>query len=139
MCQGSRWRCDINENVKNFEPDKQYDAWLCFFLFFIYISFLYILFQKSKIMITKNKKQTQNDTDMKRTSHFQFCLTMSFKKQSSLFFILLVLNLNQDSFVYFTIKGRELPCSLYLFSYFFLLSPLLANNKSLSSSHLKWI
>ena len=83
---------------------------------------------------------------MKRTSHFQFCLTMSFKTQSSFFFffffffVRLVLNLNQDSFVSFTIKGRELPrFFLYLFSYFFLLSPLLANNKSLYSLQLKWI
>ena len=44
MCQGLRGRHDINEHVKSSEPDKQYDAWLFFFLFFIYVSFLYILF-----------------------------------------------------------------------------------------------
>ena len=44
MCQGSRGRRDINEHVKSSEPDKQYDAWLFFFLlFFIYVSFLHIL------------------------------------------------------------------------------------------------
>ena len=87
MCQGSRWRCDINENVKNSELDKQYDAWLCFFLFFIYIYLSYIFyFKEIKIIITKKKPQTQKYTDMKRTCHFQFCLTMSFKKQSSFFF-----------------------------------------------------
>ena len=57
----------------------------------------------------------------------------------SLFFQL-ILNLNQYPFVSFTIKGREPPRSpRYLFSYFFPLSRLLAKNKSLSSSHLKWI
>ena len=56
MCQGSRGRCDINENVKNSELNKQYDTLLSFFLFFMYISFLYIFyFKESKIIITKKK------------------------------------------------------------------------------------
>ena len=58
MCQGSRWRCDINENVKNSELDKQYDAWLCFF-FSLYIHLCYIFyFKESKIIITEKKTKT---------------------------------------------------------------------------------
>ena len=44
MCQGSRGRRDINEHVKNSEPDKQYDAWLFFFFsLYMYLSTYFIL------------------------------------------------------------------------------------------------
>ena len=62
MCQGSRGRRDINEDVKNSEPDKQYDAWL-FFLFFIYVSFLYILFQRK---YNYNNRKTKSKTNTKK-------------------------------------------------------------------------
>ena len=58
------------------------------------------------------------------------------------FFFQLVLNLNLLPYllVPYSIKGRKSPRSPpYLFSYFLFLSLLLAKNKSLSTSSLKWI
>ena len=108
----------------------------------MYLSYIFY-FKESTITTktkTKRKTNTKKYSDVKRTSHFQYCLTMSFKKQRSPFFVQLVLNLNQYPFVSFTIKGMEPSRSpLYLFSYVFPLSLLLANNNSLSNSHLKWI
>ena len=75
MCQGSRGRRDINEHVKSSEPDKQYDAWLFYFLLFIYVSFLHILFLRKynyNNRKTKNAKQTKKEnTEMWRASRFQ--------------------------------------------------------------------
>ena len=59
-------------------------------------------------------------------------------KFSFFFFVQLVLNLKHDSFVSFTIKGRELPCFLsiyFLISSFFLSFFFLVNNK-VSSLHI---
>ena len=74
-------------------------GYVFFFSLYIYLSYIFS-FKESKIITkkTKTKKQTQKYTDMKRTSHFQFCLTMSFKKQSSLFFCLTCLKLEPGFF-----------------------------------------
>ena len=61
-----------------------------FFLFCLYMYLSYIFYFKESTIITEKQKEKQIQkkyTDMKRTSHFQYCLTMSFKKQSSLFFL----------------------------------------------------
>ena len=68
------------------------------YIFYSILSYIFY-FKESKIIITG--KKTQKYTDMK-TSHFQFCLTMSFKKQSSLFFYSTCLKLEPGFF-----------CSLY--------------------------
>ena len=54
MCQGSRGRRDINELVKNSEPDKQYDAWL-FFFFSLYMYLSYVFYFKEITIITTEK------------------------------------------------------------------------------------
>ena len=155
MCQGSRGRCDINEHVKNSEPDKQYDAWLLFFFFSLYMYLSYIFyFKESTIITTENNKQSKYK---KQKKYIQKCggqvasnivwLCPSNKTKFSFFlfsffffFSQLVLNLHPYILVPFTIKGREPPRSPpYLFSYFLFLSLLLAKNKSLSSSSLKWL
>ena len=112
---------------------------VCLF-FSLYVYFSYIFYFKETEIIIKEKQQKKNTKIYRHEEDKSLPILFDFKKQSSLFFVRLVLNLNQYPFVSFAIKGRELPrFSLYLFSYFFLLSPLLANNKSLSSLHLKWI
>ena len=88
MCQGWRRRRDINEHVKNSEPDKQCDTWLLFFSLHMHLSYIFY-FKESTIITTEKQKQktnTKKHTDMKRISHFQYCLTISFQKQSSSFF-----------------------------------------------------
>ena len=74
MYQGSRGRRDINEHMKSSKLDKQYDVWLFFFLFFIYVSFLHILFQRKYNYNNRKKKAKQiqkKNTEMWRTSRFQ--------------------------------------------------------------------
>ena len=121
----------------------------CFFL--IFVSFLYILFQrkynynnrKTKSKTNTKKKKYRNVEDKSLPIVFDYVLPI---RQSSpfffffLFFFRLVLYLHPYLLVPFTIKGREPPRSPpYLFTYFLFLSLLLAKNKSLSSSSLKWI
>ena len=49
MCQGSRGRRDINEHVKNSEPDKQYDARLLLFFLYICIFLTYFILKKAQL------------------------------------------------------------------------------------------
>ena len=59
MCQGSGGRRDINEHVKNSEPDKQYDAWSFFFFsLYMYLSNIFH-FKESTIITTENQKAKQ--------------------------------------------------------------------------------
>ena len=58
MCQGSRGRRDINEHVKNSEPDKQYDARLLFF-FSLYMYLSYIFYFKESTIITTEKQKAK--------------------------------------------------------------------------------
>ena len=120
--------------------------WL-FFSFFIYVSFLYILFQrkynynnrktKSKTN-TKQKKTYRNVEDKLLPILFDYVLPVLLF--FLFFFFQLALNLHPYLLVPFTVKGREPPRSLpYLFSYFLFLSLFLVKNKSLSSLSLKWI
>ena len=131
MCQGSRGRRDINEHVKSSEPDKQYDAWLFFCLFFIYVSFLYTLFQrkynynnrKTKRK-TNTKKKYRNVEDKSLLIVFDYFLTI---RQSSpffsLFFFQLVLNSTTRIFLSpLQLKGGNLlvlpHICLLIFSFF---------------------
>ena len=145
MCQWSRGRRDINEHVKSSEPDKQYDAWLLFFVF-IYVSFLHILFWRKH---NYNNRRTKSKTNIKKKRGGQVAvnnvwLCPSNKTKFSFFFLCfffqIVLKLHPYLLVSFTIKRREHTCSFsYLFTFFFFPSLLLAKNKSLSSSSLKCI
>ena len=99
----------------------------CFILFFIYVSFLYILFQrkynynnrKTKRK-TNNKKTYRHEEDKSLSILFDYVLPETkFSFFFFLFFFQLVLNLHQYPLVPFTIKGRESPRSPpYLFSFF---------------------
>ena len=59
MCQGSRGRRDINEHVKNSEPDKQYDVWLFFFFFSLYMYLSHIFYYKESTIITTEKQKAK--------------------------------------------------------------------------------
>ena len=41
------------------EPDKQYNAELVFFLFFIYVSFIYFFHLKESTTVTTDKQRTK--------------------------------------------------------------------------------
>ena len=146
MCQGSSGQRDINEHMRNSEPDKQYDAWLFFFLsLYVYLSYIFyfkesaVITEKQKAKQIQNKKKTyRNVEDKSLPILFDYVLPI---RQSSFFFLFfsfqLVLNSHPYRLVSFIIKGREPPrSSPYLFTYYFFFL-LLAKNKSLSSSSLK--
>ena len=117
-----------------------------FFLFFIYVSYIFY-FKESTIIITEKQKAKQIQKNIQKwrgqvTSKIVWLCPSRNKVLLFFFFFFwfqLVLNLHPYLLVPFTIKGRESPRSPpYLFSYFLFLSLLLAKNKSLSSSSLKW-
>ena len=111
----------------------------------MYLSYIFY-FKESTIITTEKQKVKQiqkkyiNVEDKSLPIVFDYVLPIT---QSSPFFSLFFLTrlkLISYLLVNFTIKGREPPRSFpYLFTYFFFLSLLLAKNKSLSSSSLKWI
>ena len=59
----------MNEYVGNSEPDKQYNAELVFFLFFIYVSFIHFFSFKRKHNC--DNRQTENKTNT--TKNVQKC------------------------------------------------------------------
>ena len=66
MCQGLRGRRDMNEHVKNYEPDKQYDAWL-FFFFSLYMYLSYIFYFKESTIITTEKQKAKQIPKKKKS------------------------------------------------------------------------
>ena len=146
MCQGSRGQRDINKHVKSSEPDKQYDAWLFFFFFTLHMYLSYIFYsiesriikKKRKKRKTNTKKEYRNVEDKSLPIVFNYVLPI---RQSSPFFFFfsffqLVLKLHPYLLVPLQLKGGNL---LVLHICFLILSLLLAKNKSLSSSSLKWV
>ena len=59
MCQGSGGRRDINEHGRSSEPDKQYNAWLFFFFFSLYMYISYIFYFKESTIITTEKQKAK--------------------------------------------------------------------------------
>ena len=109
----------------------------------MYLSYIFY-FKQSTIVKTEkqNAKQIQKKNIQKWrgqvTSDIVWLCPSRNKVLFLLLFFQLVLNLHPYLLIPFTIKGREPPRSPpYLFSYF--LSLLLAKNKSLSTSSLKWV
>ena len=49
----------MNGYVGISEPDKQYNAELFFFLFFIYVSFIYFFHLKESTTVTTDKQRTK--------------------------------------------------------------------------------
>ena len=49
----------MNGYVGISEPDKQYNAELVFFLFFIYVSFIYFFHLKESTTVTTDKQRTK--------------------------------------------------------------------------------
>ena len=126
ICQGLRWRCDINVNVKNSELDKQYDAWLCnFFFIYVYLSYI-IYFKESKIITTEKKKP--NTKIYRHEEDKSLPILLDYVLQETKFFLFfffffsICLKLEPVSFcfLYNYREGTSLFFFLYLFSYFFL-------------------
>ena len=58
----------MNGYVGISEPDKQYNAELVFFLFFIYVSFIYLFFHlKESTTVTTDKQRTKRMQQKKYT------------------------------------------------------------------------
>ena len=108
MCQGSRGRRDINEHVKNSEPDKRYAAWLFFFFSFLYICILYILFQRKYNHNNRKKKAKQ----IQKTPH----RNVEDKSLPILFDYVLPIRQSSPFFSFFSTCLKLTPvssCSLY--------------------------
>ena len=113
-----------------------------FFSLYRYLSYIFY-FKESTIITTEKQKEKQLQKNTQKcggqvTSNIVWLCP---SRNKVLFFFQLVLNLHQYPLVPFTIIGGNLLVLLhiYLLIFFFFLSFLLAKNKSLSSSSLKWI
>ena len=116
----------------------------CFSSFLYICIFLTYFFKESTVVTTEKQKAKQIQQKIYRHVEgkplpivFDYVLPIRQSSPFSFFLSQLILKL-YPYLVPFTIKGRELTRSFsYLFTFFLLL--LLAKNKSLSSSSLKWI